>query len=268
MAGPSKVKMRWTERKVGYSVMHHLMERAAIVVPNCNWTGSEADLLVVTRDRRLVDIEIKVDRSDFKADGTKSKWQSRFPQRKPEGGAWSDTDFRKLWPEKVWKHYYVVPMSIWDDSLLEFVSPASGIILIDEHEPLRAYSHMRVRRHAKPQRGAPAITEAQAMDIGRLASLRYWDLQMKTDLGQRLGMVRVADEHLRSIRNGFPPQSEYVEVMKDLLVLDVQRDFAKDQTSFFCYSEKFDVLKPGEKLPEYVAVIRDGKILAWERQTG
>lgn len=246
--------------------MHHLMERAAIVVPNCNWTGSEADLLVVTRDRRLVDIEIKVDRSDFKADGTKSKWQSRYPRRQPKEGTWSDTDFRKLWPEKVWKHYYVVPMSIWDDSLLEFVSPASGIILIDEHEPLRAYSHMRVRRHAKPQRAAPKITEQQAMDIGRLASLRYWDLQMKTDLGQRLGFVCVSDEHLRSIRNGFAPQPEYVELMRDLVVLDIQRDFASDTSRFFCYSEKFDVIKPTELCPEYVAVIQDGKFLAWERK--
>ena len=44
---------------------------ALVMVPNCYWTGDECDLLVVRNDLRLVDVEVKISRSDLKADAGK-----------------------------------------------------------------------------------------------------------------------------------------------------------------------------------------------------
>lgn len=165
--------MKWTEATVGRAVSRQLFKSAALVVPCCGWTGYEADLLVVTKDLRIVDVEIKISRSDLKADLAKDKWWHHRP--------WSRRNTpvapreRRQWPPKVWKHYYCVPASVWTDALLDAIPATSGVLTLTDS------GHITSRRAAKPCKDAQRLTAADAIDIARLANLRMWDALVRLD---------------------------------------------------------------------------------------
>ena len=62
--------MSWTERSIGGLVVRQLFQRRVLAVPNCCWTGSECDLLVIAPCLRIIDVEIKISRADLRADAT------------------------------------------------------------------------------------------------------------------------------------------------------------------------------------------------------
>ena len=176
--------MKWSEKLIGSHLSRFFEDKYLCMVPNCGWTGSECDILVVTEKLKIIDVEIKISRSDFKADAKKDKWVEGWSA--DSGIRWQDyhgdARLRRQWPRKVWKHYYCIPESIWDDSLLEFRgSQASGVILI-YGEP--ASPRLRLHRSATPDRSAQAITPESAMHIARLASLRMWDAYRKLEQRQ------------------------------------------------------------------------------------
>lgn len=68
-------RMKWSEKIIASALACQVFERKHLVlVPNCSWPGSECDLLVVTCDLRIIDVEVKISRSDLKADAAKDKW--------------------------------------------------------------------------------------------------------------------------------------------------------------------------------------------------
>lgn len=190
--------MKWSEHAIARALVRQTFNRKyLVVVPNCNWTGHECDLLVVTENLRIIDIEIKISRADLKADAKKEKWW-----RREYIGHWPEvTEMRhhprldklvvqsvqrryrykstpKDWPSKVWKHYYALPKEIWRPELLSVLpSPRSGVLLLDGDGYRPAGDAMRIDcvRRAAPNRDAPAISPVAAVDIARLASLRMWD---------------------------------------------------------------------------------------------
>ena len=151
--------------------MHTFERKHLVIVPNCSWPGSECDLLVVTPSLRVIDVEIKISRSDLKADAAKEKWYHQWDWR-VDGPYNTAARRRRDWPQNVWKHYYCMPDEIWKPELVEHVSPVSGLLVIDgdADQPF-----IRVERPAKPNRKADCISPADAVDIARLASLRMWD---------------------------------------------------------------------------------------------
>lgn len=164
---------KWTEASVGRAVVRSVFKGAVLAVPCCSWTGHEADLLVVTRDLKLIDVEVKISRADLKADLKKDKWWKHRP--------WSRRHHpleRLQWPPKVWKHYYAVPHDIWCDDLFAALPECSGVMLL--HRPGAGHKRMSigsvtVARAAKANRLAERISGADAIDLARLASLRMWD---------------------------------------------------------------------------------------------
>lgn len=191
--------MKWTERAIARALAQQTFNRKyLVVVPNCNWTGYEADILAVTENLRLIDVEIKISRADLKADAKKDKWWHRerigqWPMvsewrrssisnnlievRGYQNGRFKNTHLK--WPRRVWKHYYALPAEIWDDSLLGSLgSPASGVLLL---EAAPRGLQITCRRPAKPCRDAERLSPAAAVDIARLASLRMWDAYQKLD---------------------------------------------------------------------------------------
>lgn len=164
--------MAWNEFLMARSIQRQVLKRACVVlVDRTTWAGHEADVLAVTGNLRLIDIEIKISRADLKADASKSKWwQTYWP--------WSHRDLHYClpaplqWPARIWKHYYALPADIWKNDLLAALpSPASGVILLDGEDAHLA----RVVRRSTPNRNAEPITAEQALDIARLANLRMWD---------------------------------------------------------------------------------------------
>lgn len=157
----------WSEHTIARALGRDLFQRKfLILVPNCYWTGHEADLLCVTPDLRLVDVEIKISRSDLKADAKKDKWWFNK--------SWYSTKtIRNQWPPKVWKHYYVFPKDLWVPDLLGFLgSEKSGVLLIHGKHGI---PRLEVIRRAQANRDAQRIDATQAIDLARLGNLRMWD---------------------------------------------------------------------------------------------
>ncbi|WP_159711595.1 hypothetical protein [Geminicoccus flavidas] len=201
--------MKWSETSIGRALALQFFNRKYLcVVPNCNWTGHECDLLAVTENLRLIDVEIKISRADLKADAKKEKWWRRdfigyWPTVTEMRHSWLSNDLTlfsrerrsrykstpKDWPDKVWKHYYALPKEIWTPELLDALpNQNSGILLLDKHGYLRrAGEFMTVTclRRATPNRDAKPISPAAAVDIARLASLRMWDAYHRLDALQQ-----------------------------------------------------------------------------------
>ncbi len=183
--------MPLTEGDIARIVGRQVLDRKCVVlVDRCNWTGSECDVLAVTTDLRVIDVEIKTSRADFKADRRKDKWWRRYgwqygtPEPKP-------TPLE--WPRRVWKHYFAMPADIWSDDLAEFLpSPACGVLLIGDSAGETHRGHVtnplyrvRCKRRAKPCRDADRLTPAQVMAVARLANLRMWDAYERRDRAVR-----------------------------------------------------------------------------------
>lgn len=167
-------EVTWREGKIAALLATQLFERKyLVVVPNCGWAGNECDLLVVTENLRIIDVEIKISRDDLKADAKKRKWYHGWDRT--VDGPWHGEQCtrRRMWPQKVWKHYYALPASIWDDKLLPTLgSESSGVILLTQDAKGKlAYT---VRRPAKPCKTAQKLCAEHVAHIARLASLRMW----------------------------------------------------------------------------------------------
>lgn len=159
----------WNENSIASALVCSVFNRAVLAVPCCNWTGNEADLLVIEKHLRIIDVEIKISRADLKADFKKQKWWHTRPWSRRAVGP-------RQWPEHVWKHYYVMPANIWDNKLFVSIPEKSGVILIDGTSTKPTFKSIRV---AKPDRLAKPISAADAIDIARLAGLRMWAALLK-----------------------------------------------------------------------------------------
>jgi hypothetical protein len=167
--------MTWSEGKIARAIaLQTLARKCVVLVDRCNWTGHECDVLAVTTDLRIIDVEIKISRADLKADARKDKWWHRT------GWAWNQprpAPTPRAWPPKVWKHYYTLPRDIWDDALFDALpSRQSGVLLVSEQGTSAAAPVVvSCLRRATPNKDATKLTPAQAVDIARLANLRMWD---------------------------------------------------------------------------------------------
>lgn len=189
----------WSEHKIAAAMARQTFQRKSIVlVPNCNWTGHECDLLVVTKDLRIIDVEVKISRSDLKADAKKEKWWHRtlagHDETRDENGRLRTRrpiydSHARIWPPRVWKHYYALPADIWSDELLDCLpSPASGVITLWDSKTKNHFGGQYVAtvvRRAKPARDARRLDAAQAVDVARLANLRLWDAYAQRDSALR-----------------------------------------------------------------------------------
>lgn len=177
--------MKWTEHTIGRALCRQTFNRSALVlVPNCNWTGNECDVLVVEKNLRIIDIEVKISRADLKADAKKAKWWESLSYAEATARGldpWS-AKIPVAWPRKVWKHYYAMPKAIWTSELLACVPANSGILLLSE-----PYAHdtvpvvIQCERQAKPNRDAEKLAPAAVLDIARLANLRMWEAYAKLE---------------------------------------------------------------------------------------
>ena len=157
-----------------------LQRKCIVLVPNTTWAGNEADVLGVTMDLRLIDIEIKISRSDLKADAGKMKWW------RSEQYLWGDAHgparprMPREWPRKVWKHYYALPADLWKPELLACLpTPRSGVLLLKQGRGFDSVGNplldVHCERRSQPCKDADKLTAEQALDVARLANLRMWD---------------------------------------------------------------------------------------------
>lgn len=139
---------KYSERQIAKLVAgFYLNGKHLLVINNLKWSGYECDLLAVSPSMRPIEFEIKTSRQDFFADAAKEKWKK---------------------PLDIWKHYYIMPQSIYSDDLLERrACEKSGVLLIDDDN--------RIKEVVKAQKIANThITAATLLNISRLLSVRHW----------------------------------------------------------------------------------------------
>lgn len=173
-------KIVWSEGSIARAIaLQTLARKCVVLVNNCNWTGYECDVLGVTTDLRIIDIEVKISRADLKADVKKDKWWHSGGSWRPWAGETRPEPTPRTLPRKVWKHYYALPKEIWRDDLFDCLpSKASGVLLLDDQGwPRYAGQEMRVDciRRATPAKDAYKLKPEEVMDIARLANLRMWE---------------------------------------------------------------------------------------------
>lgn len=195
--------MTWSEREIARAIaLQTLARKCVVLVDNCNWTGYECDVLGVTTDLRIIDVEVKISRADLKADAKKDKWWHRqfggygpVEEKYNEQGRLIWSNRQSIWnktaldhPRKVWKHYYAMPKEIWKPELLDCLpSKASGVLLLDrEGYPRYVNQVMRVDciRRATPNKDASRLKPEQVMDIARLANLRMWEAYHRSEMAR------------------------------------------------------------------------------------
>lgn len=176
---------QWSEGAIARAIaLQTLAKKCIVLVDNCNWTGHECDVLAVTTDLRIIDVEIKTTRSDLKADAKKDKWWKRMGWTGMHGA-----DAPMTHPRKVWKHYYAMPADIWKPGLLDCLpSTASGVILMraqhGSHTPVVA----SVERRATPNKDAYRLKPTEVADIARLANLRMWEAYHRQNKAEQEAM--------------------------------------------------------------------------------
>lgn len=180
--------MKWSEGLIAAAIARQtLANKCVVLVDNCNWTGHECDVLAVTTDLRIIDVEVKISRADLKADAGKDKWWHRFISGYEEAQAsWGayrkavHSQVARQWPPRVWKHYYAMPAEIWRDDLMAALpSPKSGVLLLHARDGGRL--DVVCRRRATPDRNAQRLSAEQAMDIARLANIRMWAARVREE---------------------------------------------------------------------------------------
>jgi hypothetical protein len=170
--------MRWTEHAIARAIaLQTLARKCVVLVDNCNWTGHECDVLGVTTDLRIIDVEVKISRADLKADARKDKWWIQQWGHWLNGKMVRPDPVARLHPPKVWKHYYALPADIWKPELLDALpSRASGVLLLREPRDWREPAVVvECLRRATPNKDATRLKPEQVMDIARLANLRMWE---------------------------------------------------------------------------------------------
>lgn len=176
--------MTWSERAIARAIaLQTLARKCVVLVDNCNWTGYECDVLAVTTDLRIIDVEVKISRADLKADAKKDKWWRHlgYQEAKALGidvRTWNPWEHRepREWPHKVWKHYYAMPADIWRPELIDTLpSKASGVLLLREQRNSTTPVVVQCERRATPNKDAARLKPEHVMDIARLANLRMWE---------------------------------------------------------------------------------------------
>lgn len=59
--------MKWSEQSIARAIaLQTLARKCVVLIDNCSWTGYECDVLAVTTDLRVIDVEVKISRADLK----------------------------------------------------------------------------------------------------------------------------------------------------------------------------------------------------------
>lgn len=166
----------WTAADILRALHWQTFKGAVICVPNCYHTGYECDLLVVRESLKLIDVEVKISRSDLKADVKKDKWWDH------ENHRWGDPrrrDTARPWPIKIWKHYYAMPADIWKPELADCIPANSGILLLKHSSDPELMMNVETKRRAKVNPDAPTMTVDDLRKIAYLANTRQIEAQKR-----------------------------------------------------------------------------------------
>lgn len=155
-----------TEASIQALLFEHLVAKGYHhIAPNCCAIGNEADLLSVTGAGFLHEYEIKISRSDFKADKKKIRKHKQY-----QNASHGNTTKRTRQQQIPSVFYYVVPAGLVDVSE---VPPYAGFIEIctREHQGRKCQEH-----YLKTVKPAPRLHKEKTTDavLRRITNSLMW----------------------------------------------------------------------------------------------
>jgi hypothetical protein len=135
---------------VEFAVARYFNPRINLIVPNVYWGlgfSYELDLLICSPERYCTEVEIKVVKSDIKAEEKK---------------------FHKHYSKKVRRFFYAVPDYLGD---CEYLPMDCGLITVDENLYCKTIRAPRINRIARP------LDESEYLKLLQLGCMRVWTLK-------------------------------------------------------------------------------------------
>ncbi len=126
-----------------------------LAIPNLSWgffSWGEADLIVISNNYYLTEIEIKISYNDWLADEGKKKYSGVAKSKRLE---------------EIKYFYYCVPLELLQKGIPDFVEPATGIIVIEKGKP-------KVHRYAQANPLARKMFIDDLLKLARLACFRLF----------------------------------------------------------------------------------------------
>lgn len=124
-----------------------------------NIVNHECDMLIVTKNRYLTEVEIKISLSDLKAD-FKKKHQHK--------------------DENIKNFYYAFPAEM-KEKALELIPKDCGILIAVKKEYGISYRKIECYRKPKINKEAKPVNDIVLSKIYRLGYLRYWNCRMSKE---------------------------------------------------------------------------------------
>jgi len=159
----------------------HWNPRKHLLVPNVSWglLNWEADLLVMFDSLWCEEVEVKITRADFRRDfDEKRRKHAVLMERQAAIGC-----------EQLVRRYWIAFPRDLAVSLLDEVPSYAGVIAVSERQPtlgqrlskrpVGTIGDCTVLRPAPALKFARKLTEAEVMDLLRLAHLRFWDMRRR-----------------------------------------------------------------------------------------
>ena len=125
-----------------------------------NIVNHECDMLIVTKNHYLTEIEIKISLSDLKAD-FKKKHQHK--------------------DENIKNFYYAFPEEM-KEKAIELIPEEAGILIAIKKEDGIQYREIECYRKPKINKGAKPINDKVLSMIYRLGYLRYWNYRTSKEV--------------------------------------------------------------------------------------
>ncbi len=143
--------------------------RSHLIVPNVYYGldfDYELDVLVVRRSGYCIEVEIKQNIHDLRADFKKSKWRNKI---------------LGMPGDKIKEFYYCLPSDLIK-SCIDMIPERAGLMEFTSH---KTYGHgLKIIKNAAINKHARPVTDRERKELGRLAAIRIWDLR-KTVISQR-----------------------------------------------------------------------------------
>jgi hypothetical protein len=144
-----------TTLEIEIKVASHFNYRQNIIVPNVSWGVGlhECDLLIIRKSGYGIEVEIKVSKSDLKADAKKPH------QHTDRMGRLSEL-------------YFAIPNYMKD--CVEYIPERAGILLISKNDGWLGLSILRDPQINKNRR---KFTDAEMLKVAHLGTMRIWNLK-------------------------------------------------------------------------------------------
>lgn len=158
--------MKITANHLQIAGAHYFNYRQNLIVPNVSWgfLNYEADLLIIKPSRYVIEIEIKISKSDLKNDKKKKKYRWNWYLQ-----------------NKIKLFYVLIPSDLYsgkEQETLDILPPNAGLLTA-------YYSNVYDRWYCScvkspiVNRNAEKLSDHEYMTLLKLAAMRIWSLKEK-----------------------------------------------------------------------------------------